>query len=80
MRKTSANLLRANTLLFSFQSGQLSPELKQPFSSEGKKCGVHSERATATDFVFLYAAPMVCFQGFQKVEIELNHSILWVAN
>lgn len=45
-----------------------------------RQCGLHSERATATDFVFLHATPTVCFQGFQKEEIELNHSILWVAN
>jgi len=35
--KTSATLLRANTLLSFPQSGQLSPELKQSFSSEEKK-------------------------------------------
>lgn len=45
-----------------------------------RQCGMHSEHATATDFVFLYATPTVWFQGFQKEEIELNHSILWVAN
>ncbi len=34
----------------------------QSFSSvflRGKKCGVHSECATATDFVFLHASSMV---------------------
>lgn len=45
-----------------------------------RQCGMHSEHATATDFVFLYATLTVWFQGFQKEEIELNHSILWVAN